>query len=382
SCTGRAGRRCRGCWGCRSCCSRSTCCAGCRPAMVAPGCARRCIRRGGWSPTTRCSSRCPGWSPSAAAASSATPGIPWPWPWSASSSTTGAPAPACPHTCSTWAATTTESRRDSTCLHRSSQPWIVAVSCRAAPPPVRVPRTQVSTQGCQAVARFDDDTQAWEVLEDFSHPDGDLILVNGGDLACVLRKRTEATYDEAKTAYLGMKLADIALAGADLLADRLLQHSEPDEQQVRLAAPPVAAQLDPENYYGRLPWTTFVGTRQCADTMPVYTSGSTRTYHSDQVFADLHDPRRVARRREGLLGGWLPAVHKVVPIDAEHWYDVLVFADFDATDRFVVQTWHRTMLVEHGKPGRVSYGHSYPAYPPRRSAPDAAAFYRALLRFH
>ena len=104
----------------------------------------------------------------------------------------------------------------------------------------------------------------------------------------------------------------------------------------------MAARLDPENYYGRLPWTTFVGTRQCADTMPVYTSGSTRTYHSDQVFADLHDPRRVARRREGLLGGWLPAVHKVVPIDAERWYDVLVF-DY--------RGWGTSTDIEPDEPG-------------------------------
>lgn len=252
---------------------------------------------------------------------------------------------------------------------------------KPAPPPVRVPLAHISTQGCQAVARFVDDAQSWDVLEDFSHPDGDLILASG-DLACVLRKRTEAAYDEAETAYLGMKLADIARAEADLLAERLLRHGEPDEREVRLAAPPPAAHLNPEDYYGRLPWTTFVGTRQCADTMPVYTSGSTRSYHADQVFADLHDPMRVAHRREGLLGGWLPAVHKVVPIDQGRWYDVLVFADVDATDRFVVQTWHRTVLVEHGRLGQVRYGHSYPDYPPRRVAPDAAAFYRALLRFH
>lgn len=272
-------------------------------------------------------------------------------------------------------------------LATTSRPGLAAAAdarpstAKPAPAPVRVPRAQASTQGCEAVARFVDDAQSWEVLEDFSHPDGDLILASG-DLACVLRKRTEAAYDEAETAYLGMKLADIARAEADLLAERLLRHGEPDEREVRLAAPPPAAHLNPEDYYGRLPWTTFVGTRQCADTMPVYTSGSTRSYHADQVFADLHDPLRVAHRREGLLGGWLPAVHKVVPIDQGRWYDVLVFADVDATDRFVVQTWHRTALVEHGKLGQVRYGHSYPDYPPRRVAPDAAAFYRALLRFH
>lgn len=256
-----------------------------------------------------------------------------------------------------------------------------AAAGNPVPTPIRTPSASISTSGNHAWGLFRQANLDWQVFEDLSYPDGELKLVCG-DVACVLGKRTEPSFATDGAPYFGMKLADIALAEADVLADYLLVHGEPDETQVRLAAPPVASQLNPENYYGRLPWTTFIGTRQCADTMPVYTSGSTRTYHSDQIFAELHDPQRVAHRREGLLGGWMPAVHKVVPIDEGRWYDVLVFADVDATDRFVVQTWHRTALVEHGAISKVSYGHSYPCYPPRRLPPEPATFYAALLRFH
>lgn len=247
--------------------------------------------------------------------------------------------------------------------------------------PVRVSADTLSLQGHTSLTAFNEDGDDWQVYEDLREPHGALILVRDTQ-ACVISKRTEPTYPEAEAPYFGLKLAEIALAEADLLADRLLRHGEPDEDEVRRAAPPVASQLNPENYYGRLPWTTFVGTRQCIDTMPVYTSGSTRTYHTDQAFAELHDVKRIAHRREGLLGGWLPAVHKVVPIDENRWYDVMVFADIDATDRFVVQTWHRTALIEHGLISQVRYGYSYPSYPPQRMPPDAAAFYRALLRMH
>jgi hypothetical protein len=262
----------------------------------------------------------------------------------------------------------------------SASPPATSPSPPAAPAP-RVPLDTLSLKGYTALASFQRDGRAWRVEEDLRTTDGVLVLTDGTQ-AVVLGKRTEATWDEAAQPYLGLALADIAVAGPDLLADQLLAHGEPDETQVRLATPPPASVLDPENYYGRLPWTTFVGTRRCADTMPVYTSGSTRGYHADQVFADLHDPKKVARRREGLLGGWLPAVHKVVPIDEHRWYDVIVFADVDAIDRFVVQTWHRTALVERGRFTKVVYGHSYPAYPPRREPPVAEAFYAALLRFH
>jgi hypothetical protein len=271
------------------------------------------------------------------------------------------------------------------CGNRRAQPADLMLPAPAGGTPVPAPSRQaasgISIEGHEAVAAFSQAGIDWKVFEDLRQPDGALTLI-GGDLACVLEMRTEASYSEAPTPYFGMKLADIALAEADLLADHLLAHGEPDETQVRLAAPPAASQLNPENYYGRLPWTTFVGTRQCADTMPVYTSGSTRTYHADQIFAELHDPKKVARRREGLLGGWMPGVHKVVPLDEGRWYDVRVFADVDATDRFVVQTWHRTTLIEHGAISKVAYGHSYPSYPPRRMPPTSAAFYAALLRFH
>jgi hypothetical protein len=250
----------------------------------------------------------------------------------------------------------------------------------SAPPP-RLPVASIATEGHVRVGDFDLDGHAWRVLEDLRTPDGALTLL-GPDGGCVLGKRTEACATEAATPYLGLALKDIALADADLLADRLLRDGEPDPAQVRLAAPPLASKLDPKDYAGRLPWTTFVGTVACADTMPVFPNGRTRTFHPEQDIAALRDDKLAARRREGLLGGWLPAVHKVFPLDEGRWYDVLVLADVDADDRFVVQTWHRTALVEHGKVSQVHYGHSYPAYPPTRQAPSAAEFYRALLRFH
>ncbi|MFC4764807.1 twin-arginine translocation signal domain-containing protein [Dyella koreensis] len=249
----------------------------------------------------------------------------------------------------------------------------------AAPP--RVPVAAVSTAGHVQLEGFGIDGAGWRVFEDLRDPDGAITLL-GPDGGCVLGKRTEACHASGEPPYLGMTLAQVALADADLLADRLLSRGEPDPEQVRLAAPPLASKLDPKDYAGRLPWTTFVGTVQSADTMPVFPNGRTRTFHPEQDVAALRDEALAVRRREGLLGGWLPAVHKVFPLGDGRWYDVLVFADVDADDRFVVQTWHRTALIEHGRMREVRFGHSYPAYPPRRKEPSAADFYRALLRFH
>ncbi|MGO4701360.1 twin-arginine translocation signal domain-containing protein [Dyella sp. 2RAB6] len=254
------------------------------------------------------------------------------------------------------------------------------VSGALAPPP-RVPLAALSTEGHLRLVGFDLQGAAWSVFEDLSTPDGAITLL-GPDGGCVLGKRTESCAADAGTPYLGIALKELALADADLLAERLLQRGEPDPEQVRIAAPPLASVLDPKDYNGRLPWTSFVGNVACADTMPVFPGGSTRTFKPSQETAALRDEKLAPRRREGLLGGWLPAVHKVFPLGEGRWYDVLVFADVDATDRFVVQTWHRTALVEHGRISELHYGYSYPAYPPARQPPSAEAFYRALLRFH
>ncbi len=222
--------------------------------------------------------------------------------------------------------------------------------------------------------------QQWTVYEDLRTSQGALLLASENGVL-TLGKRTEPVWGSDAPPYFGMKLSEVAMAEADVLADRLLRDGDPDEAQVRDVAPPPASRLDPKDHNGRLPWTTFVGTVQGNDTMPIYPDGRSRTYRAIQYFPELADADKVAHREEGMLGGWLPAVHKVVPAGEGRWYDLLVFADVDASDRFVVQTWHRAVLVEGGRAVRTVYGYSYPEYPPRRNAATAEDFYRSAIDF-
>ncbi|RBB26792.1 Tat pathway signal protein, partial [Xanthomonas oryzae pv. oryzae] len=141
--------------------------------------------------------------------------------------------------------------------------------------------------------------------------------------------------------------------------------------------------LDPKDNGGRWPWTTFVGTRESLDTMPILPNGRSRTSRPEHAFAELGETALIKRREEGVLGGWMPAVRKVMRCEGEpdSWYDVLVFADVRARDRFVVQTWHRTMKVKAGAIVAVHYTHSYPEFAPSRSAATAEQFYAALIDF-
>lgn len=260
----------------------------------------------------------------------------------------------------------------------AATPAAAAVIAAAAAPPLR-PIGAVAS--LPVTARFTVDDTEWQVREDWSTRDGMLALVRG-DAAVLLPKRTEAMHATVSPPHLGLALRTIAMADADLLADALLAGGgDPDPLRVRDAAPPAGSDFDPEKLGARLPWTSFVGTRQAGDTMPVFANGRTRGYRPEHAFPALEGDKSAKVRFEGLLGGWLPAAHKVIPIATGSWYDLIVFADVDADDPLLIQTWHRTVRVEQGRAVETHYGHSYASFPPRRAHPDAAAFYRALLRF-
>ena len=243
------------------------------------------------------------------------------------------------------------------------------------------PAEVVDVQGHTLLAEFPFGGAAWKAYEDLRTRDAAITFVSSLGQAVTLPKSAETTYPEATPPYLGLSLDDIGLAGHDLLAEKLLEGGgDPDPERVKAAAPPLGSAHDDSERWGRLPWNTFAGTKECFDTMPVFPSGSTRTYHPIQYFPEITN-KAAQKRLEGLVGGWMPAVRKLFPSGPSGYYEVVVFGDVEARDKFIVQTWHRTTRIENGKIVKVVYGYSYPDFPPRRTAPSAAEFYRALLVF-
>jgi hypothetical protein len=223
--------------------------------------------------------------------------------------------------------------------------------------------------------------ESWKAYEDLSRRDGAITFVSTAGRARVLTKSAEASFASDGPQHLGLDIKDIGMAGPDLLADKLLANGDPKEDDVRNAAPPMhSSHPRTPNPNNRPSWDTFVGTRECSDTMPVFPSGNTRTYHPVQYFKELTQERS-NQRYDGLIGGWMPAVRKVMPADNGGHYEVVVFGDVQAKDRFIVQTWHRTAHIQDGKVVKVEYGYSYPAYTRRRRDPKPEEFFRAMLVF-
>jgi hypothetical protein len=246
-------------------------------------------------------------------------------------------------------------------------------------------------------AEFPYNNVAWKVYEDLSKREGALTFVPASGPARVLGKRLEAVFSPAATPFLGLSPEEIGSALPDLLADKLLAGGgDPDEILVRDAAPLIGSPVAPNPNArgggnaagggGTSSWNTFVGTKECFDTAPVYAGGNTRTYHPGQYFEELQAPTtgvhaNTRERWEGLLGGWMPAAHKIFPIDDQSYIDMVIFGDVEAHDKFIVQTWHRTARIDNGKMTKVVFGYSYPAFPPFKEDPKKEDFYRALLVF-
>src|SRR3984957_10704445 len=233
-----------------------------------------------------------------------------------------------------------------------------------------------SIEGYTPVAEFQAGANSWKVLEDLRTREGSLVFVSSSGDTRPLTKSAEASMPEGKP-YLGLVLKDIGVSSPDLLADRLLQDGDPDPEKVKSAAPPMAsAEKNPRT------WTTFVGTKEAYDVTPVYRGGSTRTYHPIQYSAELREALKKGQLYDGLVGGWMPAVRKVIPLSDHAYWEVILFGDVGANkNKYIVHTWHRTARIEDGKIAQVVYGHSYPAYPPGREDPQPEEFYRALLAF-
>src|SRR5450759_664214 len=234
----------------------------------------------------------------------------------------------------------------------------------------------VSIEGYTQVSEFKTEKETWKVYEDLRTREGAMVFASSIGVRRVLNKTAEASMPEGLP-YLGLRLKDIGVSSSDLLADRLLQNGDPDPAAVKSAAPPMAsAEKNPGT------WTTFVGTREAYDVSPVYRSGNTRTYHPIQYSPELHEALAKGALYDGLIGGWMPAVRKVIPITDHAYWEIIIFGDVAASkNKYIVHTWHRTARIEDGKISQILYGHSYPAYPPGREDPQPEEFYRALLAF-
>ena len=234
--------------------------------------------------------------------------------------------------------------------------------------------------GYSFVAEFERDGEAWKVYEDLRTREGPLVLVSARNQRKVLTKTAESTSAEGVTPYLGLTLEEIAGALPDLLAQRILgKGGDPDPELVKSAVPPFEMPASTFRKHDFWQNGTFIGTKECWDTQPLHYDGSTETFTSTQYCPEIAGVVAKKRVLDGLMGGWLPVIRKVFPLEDGSYWEIIGFPDVERQERFIVHSWHRAVHVEGGKISKAFYRHTYRPYTRRRQDPKPEAFYRAFL---
>ena len=264
------------------------------------------------------------------------------------------------------------------------------------------------TAGHTLQCEFQHNNTTWKAYEDLSRRDGSITFVPAHGAARVMTKRPEACFSQGAVPLLGLTPQEIANSLPDVLADKLLAvGGDPDEIQVRDAVPLIGSPVPPNPNAapggpgggnaagggGTNSWNTFVGTKECFDTAPAMRPATRAPIIPTSIFPSCRLPLRMhphppATGRICVSDGrvcWAagcPLSIRFSRSAKRHISTLVIFGDpFQATDKFIVQTWHRTARIDNGKMGKTAYGYSYPAYPPFKVDPAAAEFYRALLMF-
>jgi hypothetical protein len=227
--------------------------------------------------------------------------------------------------------------------------------------------------GYTRLAEITVDNEPWTIHEDLSKREGHVVFASKSGQQRVFPKTAElyAPPADAKyPRYMGKPIREVGMALADLLADELLKNGEPPEEQVRAVIPPILKGPD---------WTSFVGNVEANDVTAVYAAGGTKAFHANLILPEAN--KATKGRLEGYVGGWMPAIRKVMPLSDNEYFETVVFGDVDAPDPFIVQTWHRVSWIRNGAVVKVAFGHSYPSFTRTQQGPEASQFYRALFKF-
>jgi hypothetical protein len=240
-----------------------------------------------------------------------------------------------------------------------------------------------------AMAEFEYAGEIWKVYEDWRSREGDLVFVSGQKIHRLSKTAEAISADPAQGSkpYLGLSLEEVVGSRSDVLAERILSRGgDPDENVVRNAVPPLGTPPPalPESMWGitaaqAFTPGTFVGTKEGFDTQPILADGSTPTFTAKQYCPEITSVVSAGRFFDGLVGGWLPIVRKVFPIEEDRYWEILGFADTEKRERFIVHTWHRVAHIHKDAVTRVFYRHTYPPFRPVRQLPSPKEFYRGLL---
>lgn len=219
------------------------------------------------------------------------------------------------------------------------------------------------------------------IFEDFSSKEGRIIYINKRNTILELQKTLESTHDPGKSCYRGHAKKEIIESHRDILREEILaQKKDPSLEEVSALIPPIRRVrygTDEEGPH------TFVGSRDCIDVVPIYYNALLGSWRINPlvIAPEIEEVIKQQKIWEGLVGGWLPVVRLVYPVQDNLIWEIVIFSIVNPPTRFNQPTWYRFIKLYNGKISKAHYFDSYLPYPLGKN-PDNNKFYIDLYKLH
>ncbi len=218
------------------------------------------------------------------------------------------------------------------------------------------------------------------VFEDLQTHNGSILYVDQDGIVLELAKTLVPTRVPEDSCYRGHTKEEILASERDILGREILaQGKDPSFEEVAACFPPIRRVR-----YGLYEGPhTFVGSRNCFDVVPIYyyAPGGAWRVNPLVVAPEIGEVIEQERLWEGLVGGWLPAVHFSYPVREGLTWDSVIFGVVDPPTMYIQPAWYRFLRLENGEVTEAHYIDSYLPYP-WKTEPGPEPFYTELYKLH
>ncbi|MFT4029603.1 MAG: hypothetical protein QM675_06980 [Protaetiibacter sp.] len=231
------------------------------------------------------------------------------------------------------------------------------------------------------VARLRDGRTAI-IAEDLGRADGPIAYLVDGDLELLLPKTLERTDADPRGLYAGRSMTEV-LGEIDVLRGEFLSPGvDPRFDEVAALFPPIT-RIRPEGGGSAHDNPhAFLSSTSSNDAVPVYYG---RAYgnrlNPEALTPEVTPAIEGATIQEGLVGGWLPTVRLVYPVDGRVSWDSFMFAGVNPPNVFQQPAFYRYLRLDDGRVTEAYYFDSYLPYPFEQNS-SAAEFYAELHELH
>jgi hypothetical protein len=228
----------------------------------------------------------------------------------------------------------------------------------------------------------------YAVFEDFHSQDGHILLVDTEGVQIDLPKSAESDLRNEGNLYLGHARDEVSASRSDLLGNEILSRAtDPEYASVSDVLPKMETVADGAGNGTSMFLEGFVGTPDSTDKIYFSHGGRTANFDPASFQPSIEKVREAGAFRQGLVGGYLPAIRFVYPEPDGAWTEMIAFAPFrlvNDNDR-VQPVWYRVSRIEHGTLKWCRYIDSYQPFPMSKdkayTVENGQRFYDDLVKF-